>query len=199
MVDDEMMVNQVAFSGKGDGKGEGQGAGKDGGRGVGQGEPRADAGRPRAGYELPLLLFAGFRTLIDELHTELARQGHPEVRPAHGFALQAIGPDGSVATDIARRLGISKQAAGKTVDRLVALGYAERADDPADARRKLVRLTARGFDVLARSAAIFDRLRADWSAELGEERVSAMEDDLRAVVSPGAFRLDAAGWIGGAI
>jgi hypothetical protein len=44
-----------------------------------------------AGYELPLLLFAGFRSVIDELHAELARQGHPDARPAHGFAMQAIG------------------------------------------------------------------------------------------------------------
>ncbi|MBP2049852.1 DNA-binding MarR family transcriptional regulator [Streptomyces griseochromogenes] len=178
MVDDQM-VNQVVFPAKG--------AGATGG----------DPGRPRAGYELPLLLFAGFRTLIDGVHAELARQGHPNVRPAYGFALQAIGLEGSAASDIARRLGISKQAAGKTVDRLVALGYAERADDPADARRRLVRLTERGYDLLARSAAIFDQLRADWAAVLGEERLRAIEDDLRAVAAPGAFRLDAAGWIGG--
>ena len=43
------------------------------------------------GFELPLLLFGGFRSIIDELHAELARRGHPDVRPAHGFALQAIG------------------------------------------------------------------------------------------------------------
>ena len=47
------------------------------------------------GYELPLRLFLGFRVLIDELHGELARQGHPEVRPMHGFVFQAIGPDGT--------------------------------------------------------------------------------------------------------
>ncbi|MFF5256553.1 MarR family winged helix-turn-helix transcriptional regulator [Streptomyces leeuwenhoekii] len=178
MVDDQM-VNQVAFSGK-------------------RGEARAGGpGRPRAGHELPLLLFAGFRTLIDEVHGELARQGHPHARPAHGFALQAIGRDGAAASEVARRLGISKQAAGKTVDRLVALGYAERADDPADARRKLVRPTPRGLDLLARSAAVFDQLRARWAATLGEERLCAIEDDLRVVAAPGAFRLDAAGWIGG--
>ncbi|WP_416566764.1 MarR family winged helix-turn-helix transcriptional regulator [Nocardia testacea] len=159
------------------------------------GGPETD-GPPRAGYELPLLLFAGFRTLIDELHTELARQGHPEVRPAHGFAMQAIGAEGASASDIGRRLGISKQAAGKTVDRLVALGYAERADDPADTRRRLVRLTAQGFDALTRSAEIFDRLRGNWARERGEDRIRAMEDDLRAVATPVAFRLDAAGWLG---
>ncbi|MEU4311104.1 MarR family winged helix-turn-helix transcriptional regulator [Nocardia sp. NPDC024068] len=162
---------------------------------------KGDASAPgddvRAGYELPLLLFAGFRTLIDELHAELGRRGHPELRPAHGFAMQAIGIDGASASDLGRRLGISKQAAGKTVDRLVALGYAERAHDPADTRRRIVRLTARGVDALARSAEIFGRLRANWCGELGEGRVRAMEDDLRTVAAPVAYRLDAAGWLGG--
>ncbi|GAA2349791.1 MarR family winged helix-turn-helix transcriptional regulator [Streptomyces cuspidosporus] len=150
----------------------------------------------RPGYELPLLLFAGFRSLIDQLHAELARQGHPEVRPAYGFAMQAIGRDGATASELGRRLGVSKQAAGKTADRLEALGYAVRADDPADARRKVIRLTPRGMDSLARSAAIFEELRAQWAVALGPERLRDLEDDLSVMVPRGALRLDAAGWFG---
>jgi DNA-binding MarR family transcriptional regulator len=146
------------------------------------------------GYELPFLLFGGFRTLIDRLHTELARRGHPDVRPSYGFAMQAIGVQGATASEIGRRLGVSKQAAGKTVERLEALGYAERADDPADARRKIVRLTAHGVDALTKSAEIFDDLRKDWARTVGAERMNALETDLRAVVGPAAYRLDAAGW-----
>ncbi|MCP2311468.1 DNA-binding MarR family transcriptional regulator [Kitasatospora paracochleata] len=151
---------------------------------------------PRNGFELPLLLFAGFRSIIDELHVELARQGHPDVKPAYGFALQAIGLHGTSASDLGRRLGVSKQAAGKTVDRLEVLGYAERVDDPADARRKTIRLTARGLDLLHRSAVEFDRLHARWAATLGEERLRALQSDLRTMVPGGGFRLDAAGWFG---
>jgi DNA-binding MarR family transcriptional regulator len=148
------------------------------------------------GWLLPVLLFGGFRTLIDRLHAELARQGHPDVRPAHGFAMQAIGREGATASEVGRRLGVSKQAAGKTIDRLVDLGYAERSADTADARRKLVRLTPRGIDALARSAALFEQLRAEWARELGAERVRALESDLRKVVPAEAFRLDAASWLG---
>lgn len=149
-----------------------------------------------AGFELPLLLLATFRSLIDELHFELAGQGHPDLRPAHGFALQAVGVRGATATEIGHRLGTSKQAAGKTCDRLEALGYVERADDPADGRRKLVRLTGRGIDALQRSAAIFQTLHARWAEVLGVGRLHALETDLRAMAPEARFRLDVAGWLG---
>jgi DNA-binding MarR family transcriptional regulator len=149
------------------------------------------------GFELPLLLLQGFRVLIDELHAELARHGHPDMRPMHGFVFQAIGPGGTTAAELGRRLGISKQAAGKTIDTLEQLGYVERAADPADARRKVVALTPRAVDALDRSARIFDDLRARWAASIGTDRLRAMEADLRAVTPPDAFRLDVPGWLGG--
>ncbi|MGQ5264189.1 MarR family winged helix-turn-helix transcriptional regulator [Micromonospora sp. ZYX-F-536] len=151
----------------------------------------------RPGFHLPLLLLAGFRTLIDDLHAELARQGHPELRPLHGFVLQAVGADGTTATELGQRLGISKQAAGKTIDRLVAVGYLSRVDDPRDARRRLVMMTPRGVDGLRRSAEIFDRLRERWAETLGPERVDALEDDLRTMAAVNWFRLDVPGWFGG--
>lgn len=83
------------------------------------------------------------------------------MRPAHGFAIQAIGRDGTTASELDRRLGISKQAAGKTVDRLTRLGYVERVDYAADARPKLIRHIDRGVDVLICSAAIFEELCRD--------------------------------------
>jgi DNA-binding MarR family transcriptional regulator len=148
------------------------------------------------GWELPLLLFAGFRTLIDELHASLAAHGHPDVRPVHGFAMQAIGMRGASISEIGRRLGVSKQAAGKTVDRLAALGYVERVDDPRDARSKLIRLTPRGVDSLRLAAEIFERLRADWVAQLGAERVRSLESSLRTVVPAAGYPVDVPGWFG---
>ncbi len=115
----------------------------------------------------------------------------------HGFVLQAIGPEGTTAVELGRRLGVSKQAAGKTVDALEQLGYVERGSDPGDARRKIVRLTERGVDSLVRSARIFEDLRAGWARTLGEDRLRALESDLRAVTPQDVFRLDVPGWFGG--
>ena len=122
---------------------------------------------PAYGFGLPLLLFGGFRSIIDELHAELARRGHPDLRPAHGFALQAIGVRGATATEAGRRLGISKQAAGKTIERLEDLGYVQKAGDDKDRRRKLVRITPRGWEALDMSAMIFDDIRSRWASVLG--------------------------------
>src|SRR6202012_2971829 len=108
----------------------------------------------------------------------------PDFRPAHGFALQAIGLDGATASEAGRRLGISKQAAGKTIDRLAGLGYVHRAGDDADRRRKLARLTPRGIAVLAMSAMIFGDIRARWAAALGAARLAELETSLR-TMTPG--------------
>jgi DNA-binding MarR family transcriptional regulator len=148
------------------------------------------------GFELPLLLFGGFRSIIDELHAELARRGHPDLRPAHGFAMQAIGLDGATAVETGQRLGISKQAAGKTIERLEELGYVNRTGDSQDRRRKVVRLTPRGIEALALSAMIFDDIRSRWQASLGADRVTALEEDLRTMVPAEIFRLDVPGWFG---
>ncbi|MEV4010643.1 MarR family winged helix-turn-helix transcriptional regulator [Nonomuraea angiospora] len=148
------------------------------------------------GFELPLRLLLAFRVLIDELHAELARQGHPDLRPMHGFVMQAIGPHGTTAVELGRTLGVSKQAAGKTIDTLERIGYVERTTDPHDTRRKIIRLTPYGMDALDRSARIFDTLRARWATELGEDRLQALESDLRRMTPANPWRLDIPGWFG---
>ena len=110
------------------------------------------------------ILRAG-RAAIDELHRRLAQRGYPEVRPAHGYAFQAIGREGTTAGELGQRLGVTKQAAGQMVDELVRLGYVDRTPDPGDGRRRLVTLTPRGFDCLRASAEIFDELLAEWRAQ----------------------------------
>jgi DNA-binding MarR family transcriptional regulator len=118
------------------------------------------------------------------------------MRPMHGFVFQAIGPYGTTAADLGRRLGVSKQAAGKTIDALEQLGYVIRVPDTGDQRRKLVVLTNRGTDALDRSARIFEELRAGWASKLGIGRLRALEADLQTVAGDAAVPLDMPGWFG---
>ena len=148
-----------------------------------------------SGGELALRLLGAFRGLVDDLHAELARRGHPDVRPGHGFALQALGPRPITASAMADRLGVSKQAAGKTVDVLTERGWVERIDDPEDARRRLVVLTPRGRALLTLSGEILDRLRAERLAALGAGDFAALERALRTMTGRTGAPVDAPGWL----
>lgn len=135
----------------------------------------------RPGYELPFLLIDAFRSVVEELHRRLESEGHPEARPAHGFALQAIGGEGASISVIAGRLGVSKQAAAKSIASLESLGYAVREGDPEDGRAVRVRRTDRGEDLLARSARAFEEIRTEWAKRLGRDRFRQVEDALSAI------------------
>lgn len=151
----------------------------------------------RSGYELPLLLLGAFRSVIDGLHAELARAGHPQARPLHGFALQAIGPGGTTIGELGRRLGVTKQAAARTARSLEEAGYARRAPHPADGRARVLTRTRRGEDMLDRSAEIFGRLRQQWAQQLGDRRLQELEDDVAALAgtAPAAAIAGLPGWL----
>jgi DNA-binding MarR family transcriptional regulator len=150
----------------------------------------------RFGFELPLLLLGAFRAIIDELHAELARLGHPGARPIHGFALQALGPDGVTIGELGRRLGVSKQAAAKTAKHLEEIGYAARAPHPDDGRSAVLTRTELGTEMLGLSALIFERQRERWAELLGGERLGTLEDDLAALAGqpPGMSMNELPGW-----
>jgi DNA-binding MarR family transcriptional regulator len=151
----------------------------------------------RFGFELPLLLVGAFRSIVDAVHVELAARGHADARPLHGFALQAVGPDGTTVSELGRRLGVSKQAAAKTAAGLEQLGYLVREAHPDDARAVRLLRSARADELLTLSAESFARQRAAWTAELGAERVRALEEDLeRMVGAAGGAKLgDVPGWL----
>ena len=135
------------------------------------------------GWEIAVELLRASRALIDATHERLADRGHPQMRPAHGYAFQAIGAEGLTASELGQALGITKQAAGQMVDELLRLGYVRREPDPADARRKRVTLTAHGIDALAQSAAVFEELCAEWDRRLPD---GMTRDDLLAALRAGS-------------
>ncbi|QGN32637.1 MarR family transcriptional regulator [Microlunatus sp. Gsoil 973] len=146
------------------------------------------------GWRVVLLLAGAFRDSIDALHQELAEQGHPEARPMHGFALQAIGPDGCTINELGQRLGVSKQAAAKTTVSLEKAGYVVRDAMPSDRRAVLLRRTPRAEELLAASAVGFERVMARWRRQLGVARFKAMVESLADVA--GQQRVgDLPGWL----
>lgn len=131
---------------------------------------------------LARLMAMAFRHLVDGLHERLAEHGYDDVRPAFGFVLLAAREDGTTAKDIAALMGMSKQAAAKLVDAMVAGGYVSRGEHPDDARSKTIRLTRRGRTLLERVERIHAELEAEWARLIGQEAVERMRRDLVTVL-----------------
>ncbi len=148
----------------------------------------------RSGAELALLLLGSYRNLVDEVVRELAARGFPDARPSHEYALRAIQSGADNASELGRRLAVTKQAAAKTIAALTDRGYVTTAVSPADARRRTIRLTAHGLALIHEGTAIFDEVRARWSARLGAAELARLEGQLAQFVGDNPVRLDAPGW-----
>ncbi len=152
----------------------------------------------RSGAELALLFLGAYRRMVDDVVAELEAEGYADVRPAHDFALRAIAAGADTASELGRRLGVSKQAAAKTLDVLAERGYVAREADPQDARRKRLSITARGHEMMARGEVLFGRVRDDFAAEIGAARLAQLAADLGTLVGEAPVRIDAPGWVSGA-
>ena len=89
---------------------------------------------------------------------------------------------------------VAKHSA-KTIAVLQNRGYVARNPDPADARRKSLRVTALGFDVLRQGEAIFDQLRHRWEQQIGRAQLESLEENLKALIGAMPERFDSLGWI----
>jgi DNA-binding MarR family transcriptional regulator len=141
-----------------------------------------------------MLLFGGFRALADAAQAELAERGHPDIRPVHDFAIRAIAAGADGASDLGRALGVSKQAAAKTIAVLEGRGYVAREVDPRDRRRRKVIVTPRGLALMATAEEIFDELRHGWAARIGAKELTRLEASLAEVGDRSPSRFDALGW-----
>ena len=108
--------------------------------------------------------------------------GGPPLREAHTRLLPHLGRTGIRATELARRVGVSKQAVGVLVDEMVGWGVVERLRDPADGRALLVRLTPAGQAATLRGLGVLDTLAAELEEELGEKALRKLHKRLGQLV-----------------
>ena len=146
--------------------------------------------RPRAGAADAAGLAARRRRHIGRLLFELSAQfereslariraaGLPELTQSQKQTMVHLPVSGARLTDLAARMGITKQAAMKLVDGLSSAGLVSREGDVADGRAKRVVWTERGLEWLAQSLAIVDEMESEWRARIRAQRFDAMREAL---------------------
>ncbi len=101
-----------------------------------------------------LALFVGQR--VNELVAEeLRARGFVGLRTSYGYVFQHLLGGPRSVTELSRLLGVSQQAASKSVAELAALGYIQ-GSATTDARVRSVELSARGYAAI-RAARAFRR------------------------------------------
>lgn len=140
------------------------------------------ADTPPNTYELVALLATAWSIVVDDLHTELAKVGYGDIRPAHGFAFQLLAPNGTTGNQLAEHLGVTKQAASQMIDFLEERSYVMRQPHPTDKRGKLVVLTHKGWDCIKAVETILAKREEHWSTVIGAERMEMLVTDLRRLI-----------------
>ena len=90
--------------------------------------------------------------------------------------------EGTRLTDLAQRVGVSKQAAGQLVDELVELGVLERHPDPADGRAKLISFTREHGRDLFSGLALLGEVEEELAEALGAQRWGELRRGLEALL-----------------
>jgi len=133
-------------------------------------------------YSPPLidLLLRSFRWFEDGLLARFEEAGWPEITRAHSLVFAHFDREGTRPSELARRIGISRQAVHQTVGELVELGLVELAPDPASRRAKLVVLTPLGRRRVAEAHGIFGELEGELARRIGRKSVTELRRALEA-------------------
>ncbi|HWT44226.1 MAG TPA: MarR family winged helix-turn-helix transcriptional regulator [Sphingopyxis sp.] len=128
--------------------------------------------------QLIIALFQRFCWLDEGLQARLHDHGWPDVNRPQSMVMTNIVSGIVRPSDIARNLGVSRQAIHSTINQMVGLGIVQLEVDPADRRHMVVSLTDLGAQMRKDAQRSMDALTAQIAAKLGQDKF----DDLLAAL-----------------
>lgn len=110
------------------------------------------------------------------------RTGIADIRTAHTTLLPHLDFTGVRLTELADRVGTSKQATFQLVEELESFGLVEKKSDPKDGRAKLIRFSKKGERALLDGLRVLGEVEAELANAIGPERFEALHDALLALL-----------------
>ena len=130
--------------------------------------------------QLIIALFQRFCWLDEGLQARLHDLGWPDVSRPQSMVMTNVVSGIVRPSDIARNLGVSRQAIHNTIGQLVKLGIVELDVDPADRRHMVVTLTDLGARMRRDAQHAMDAIGDQLADKLGHERFNALLETLEA-------------------
>ncbi|GAA2899717.1 hypothetical protein GCM10010517_65260 [Streptosporangium fragile] len=127
---------------------------------------------------LPQLLGDAKRWFDDALLTSMQAAGERPVTIAQAAVFATLDPEGTSISELARRIGVTRQTVHQAVHGLIGMGLLEQVPDPASARSRLVRATAEGTRVHRRAQATLAVIEGVLAERIGAAATTALRDAL---------------------
>ena len=124
------------------------------------------------------LLRLAHQEVLSRLLKALADRGLGDINQAYFGLFQYPPIDGMRPIDLAKRLGISKQALNHLLGQLERLGYLQRRHEQPNGHAA-VYLTERGWLVVESNVATMRQIEADWQQQLGKKRFADLKAALK--------------------
>ena len=105
----------------------------------------------------------------------------PPLRASHTALFPHLSSEGVRGADLAKKLGVTKQAISQLVTELEEWGVVEQVSDPLDGRAKLVRFTPKGERGLLQGLAILNTLETELTNKIGKRRMDQLHTALLAL------------------
>jgi len=118
--------------------------------------------------DLPTLASLAGSAANSYLLRRLRDDGYSGVRISHGYVIQNLIDESPTVGELADRLGVTQQAASKTVVEMEGLGLLTRVPDAGDSRARRVTLSTRGQALLAAGRAARAELEQMVGADVGD-------------------------------
>ncbi|MGW7410911.1 MarR family winged helix-turn-helix transcriptional regulator [Streptomyces sp. NPDC054863] len=122
----------------------------------------------------PQLLGDARRWFEDGLLVALEESGVAVVSPPQVQLFAVLDEHGTTVSELARRMGVTRQTAHQAVHGLIGAGLLEQLPDPASARQRLVRRTEEGERTHRRAEAVLAQLEDRLAERIGRDAVGAL-------------------------
>lgn len=110
------------------------------------------------------------------LITQLTERGFGDLTPTHVSFLSSLDCADNYASQIARKLNLSRQAVHKTVTELSRLGFVESVPNRVKRNSKVIQITAQGEALIAAARLLYAELDKNLTENCSHEEIESLID-----------------------
>ncbi|MGW7241490.1 MarR family winged helix-turn-helix transcriptional regulator [Streptomyces sp. NPDC054804] len=129
---------------------------------------------------VPQLFSEARRWFEDALFASMEAAGEQPVTTAQASVFAMLDEEGTTVSELARRIGVTRQTAHQAVHSLIGMGLLKQIPDPESARRVLICTTDDGQRVHERAQATIGIIESVLAERIGRPAVEALRQALTA-------------------